>query len=65
MVLKLPNGGRVETDDNQALEKLSHKQPNCGCPLPCPLKQNWVFMALGAITLVLGTFWLASSGLLF
>ncbi|MDA8139814.1 MAG: hypothetical protein M0036_14280 [Desulfobacteraceae bacterium] len=65
LVLKLPNGGRIETDDREALEQLSHKQPNCGYSLPCPLTQNWVLILLGAITLVLGTLWLAKNGLLF
>lgn len=63
-ILKLPNGGRVETEDNQALEQLALKYQGGTYTDPCHLRQNWVFMLLGAITLVLGALWLAKNGLI-
>lgn len=64
-VLKLPNGGHVETDDTRALEQLALTHHCNPYSEPGILKQNWVFMLLGSITLVLGALWLAKNGLLF
>lgn len=62
--LKLPNGSRVETEDSQALEELALKCHDGVQVDHPPLRQNWVFMFLGSVTLVLGAIWLAKNGLL-
>lgn len=63
--IKLPNGGRVETDDTQNFNKLvSNHKDSAGKEIEI-LKSNWFIILIGSMALLMGALWMVRSGLLF
>ncbi|RJQ68462.1 MAG: hypothetical protein C4519_22965 [Desulfobacteraceae bacterium] len=63
--IKLPNGGRIKTDDRHAFELLSQTQKRTTGYDSYALTQNLVLALLGFMSLGTGLWWLVRNGLLF
>lgn len=64
-LIKLPNGGRVETDDRQSFDLLAHSHKKSAHPHISMIKQCCVLALLGATAIILVAWWLAGNGLFF
>lgn len=64
-IIKLPNGGRVETDDTQTFKKLALDHKNGTHLINDGMRNNWILTLLGSAALILGAWWLAKCGLIF
>lgn len=64
--IKLPNGGRIETDDRGAVQQLSQSDRTFSCNHhTCADATNWIIALVGTMVLFLGAWCLATNRLPF
>jgi hypothetical protein len=64
-IIKLPNGGRVETDDTQTFKKLAIDYKNGTHITSDGLKSSWLLALLGSAAIILWAWWLAQNNIYF
>ncbi len=64
-IIKLPNGGRLETDDTQTFKKLESTYKYIADKDINMLKNNLFFALLGSMAIILGAWWIAKNGFFF